>query len=238
MSGWYEFYRRPEEKTRGQRLYQAWLRWGRDNHTSLDQRGSSPVFVGKALEQAIRRHPEWQSRLLLEIYGCQYPASVTQRVLSNENIEEVIAIHGVIPHTKGAEITQSADLLLIALPARPDGSPGSRISVKTYEYLTTDRPILAAVPKGENWDYLQDKPGVWLVEPTDIEGMTQAITEIAEAHFSGSPLRYDRSFLKDELSYKTRAEEFGVILRSVLCTNFASPETSLPENQVMAENHV
>ena len=64
-----------------------------------------------------------------------------------------------------------ADLLFFTLPRRPDGSRGGRISAKTYEYLLTDRPILAAVPRGENWDYLQGKPGVWLMEPDDEAAM-------------------------------------------------------------------
>jgi glycosyltransferase involved in cell wall biosynthesis len=108
-----------------------------------------------------------------------------------------------------------ADLLFLTLPARPDGSLGGRISAKTYEYLMTDRPILAAVPKGENWDYLEGKPGVWLVEPTDVAGMAKAITQLAAAKLSGKPLSFNRSELHEQLSYSTRAEEFDKILTKV-----------------------
>ena len=53
--------------------------------------------------------------------------------------------------------------ILQCVQNRTDDTPGGRIASKTYEYLMTDRPILAAVPKGENWDYYAGKPGVWLV---------------------------------------------------------------------------
>ena len=82
--------------------------------------------------------------------------------------------------------------MFLTLPKRVDGSPGGRISAKTYEYLMTDRPILAALPQGENWDYLTDKPGVWLVEPDDQQAMKQVIAELAEAKFAGRPRVFDR----------------------------------------------
>ena len=81
----------------------------------------------------------------------------------------VVDVFGPVAHAQIADIIARADLLFITLPKRLDGSPGGRISAKTYEYLATDRPILAAVPRGENWDYLADKPGVWLVAPDDRE---------------------------------------------------------------------
>jgi len=44
-------------------------------------------------------------------------------------------------------------------------------------------------------------PGVWLVEPTDTQAMSQVIATVAAAKFSGNPLRFDRSHLHEELSY-------------------------------------
>lgn len=80
----------------------------------------------------------------------------------------------------------------------------------------TDRPILAAVPKGENWDYLQDKPGVWLVEPTDTKAMSQVIATVAAAKFTGNPLRFDRSHLLSELSYINLVKDYLHIFDRVL----------------------
>jgi hypothetical protein len=79
-------------------------------------------------------------------------------------------------------------------------------------------PVLAAVPYGENWDYLQDKPGVWLVEPTDVEAMKEVIAHIATAKFSGSPLRFDRSHLKNELSYQILVQDYLKIFDSICST--------------------
>ena len=136
------------------------------------------------------------------------------RALAGAEVEDVVTVHGPFPHDELADILRRADLLFLTLPRRLDGSRGGRISAKTYEYLMTDRPILAAVPRGENWDYLADKPGVWLVEPDDHQGMKQVIAELAEAKFAGRPPAFDRDHLHQQLSYDARAEEFASVVRA------------------------
>jgi hypothetical protein len=127
-----------------------------------------------------------------------------------------VSVLDPVPHEQVAAIVDGADLLFITLPTRLDGSRGGRISAKTYEYLTTDRPILAAVPRGENWDYLADKPGVWLVEPDDRQAMRSVIEQLARAKRAGNPLSFDRSALQEQLSYATRASEFARVIRAAI----------------------
>ncbi|MBD2138026.1 glycosyltransferase [Anabaena sp. FACHB-1237] len=219
MNGWYDFYHLPQEKTLLTKLYQAWLEWGYYHRVKIDYRSSSPVFVGQAIKKAICENPQLQSKIKLSVYGNSFPEFVVNRVLENQNIADVVTVSGSLPHFQAIQLARQADLLLITLPNRPDGTPGGRISCKTYEYLMTDRPILAAVPYGENWNYLQDKPGVWLVEPTDIEAMKKIITNLATAKFSGSPLRFDRSHLEDQLSYKVLVKDYLQIFNSVCLTS-------------------
>lgn len=212
MTAWFEFYYTPEEQTLLQKLYRAWLNIGRHEIIKLDIRSSSPFFVGQAVQQVLSDRPEWQGKIKINIYGNQFPEYVVNKSLKNYNLTDIVSVFNPVPHAKAIELTAQSDLLLITLPARPPDSPGGRISVKTYEYLTSDRPILAAVSKGENWDYLENKPGVWLVEPTDVSGMKKAIAELAEAKFSGQPLVFNRAYLYPELSYETRAKEFQQVL--------------------------
>ncbi|MTJ55032.1 glycosyltransferase family 4 protein [Anabaena sp. UHCC 0253] len=215
MNGWYEFYHLPSEKNLAKKLYKAWLEWGYYHRSKLDYRSSSPVFVGKAIKKVISQNPEWESKIKLSVYGNSFPEFVVNRVLHNQNIADVVTVLEPLPHFQAIQLARQADLLLITLPNRLDGTPGGRISCKTYEYLMTDRPILAAVPPGENRDYLQDKPGVWLVEPTDIEAIMQVISYIAQAKFAGDPLRFNRTHLYAELSYKNLAQNYLQIFNDV-----------------------
>jgi hypothetical protein len=219
MNGWYEFYHHPEERKPWQKLYQAWLELGYYKRAKIDYRSSSPIFAGKAIQATLAQHPEWREKIKLAVYGNSFPEFVVKRVLENQQVEGLVDVFGTLPHFQAIQLARLADLLFITLPNRPDGTSGGRISCKTYEYLMTDRPILAAVPQGENWNYLQGKSGVWLVEPTDIESMSQVITHIAAAKFSGSPLRFDRSHLQHELSYINLVQRYLEIFAQVRSQN-------------------
>jgi glycosyltransferase involved in cell wall biosynthesis len=211
---WWALIGEQEPVDRLKRLYAAWTRLGRYERTVLDQRTSSPAIAGRAILDVLAEHPSWTDRVKLMIYGNPYDHSVVARALARAGVEEVVTVLDPLPHAEVAGIIAGADLLFITLPKRVDGSSGGRISAKTYEYLMTDRPILAAVPRGENRSYLADKPGVWLVEPDDRQAMKQVIAELAQAKLSGVPRVFDRERLRAQLSYDTRAEEFAAVIRA------------------------
>jgi hypothetical protein len=215
MNGWYPFYHSSEELTVLKKLYKAWRKLGHYQLAQIDHRTSSPVFIGQAVQQAIEQCQSWRNRINVKLYGNKVSEAIVQQVLQNQNLTDVVSVFGAVPHSQAIQLARQADLLFLTLPKRTDGSSGGRISCKSYEYLMTDRPILAAVPKGENWNYLQDKPGVWLVEPTDIETMSKVVAEVASAKFSGRPLRFDRTALQQELSYFNLAEEYLKIFERV-----------------------
>jgi hypothetical protein len=214
MSGWWALIVHHAPAGRLRRAYDAWNRLGRYERTVLDQRTSSPAIIGEAIIDTLAEHPDWAGRVKLTLHGNPYPASVVANALESAGIENVVTVHGPVPHDQVAEIIAAADLLFLTLPRRVDGSRGGRISAKTYEYLATDRPILAAVPQGENWDYLADKPGVWLVEPDDRQRMAEVIVELAAAKFAGRPSTFDREHLREQLSYGARAAQFAAAVRA------------------------
>jgi Glycosyl transferase 4-like domain len=214
MSGWWALIGEDSRHGLLKRAYEAWTGIGRHRLIELDPSTSSPAVLGRAMLDAIAEHPAWAGWLELVLYGNPYPQDVVQRALRAAGVQEVVRVLGPAPHEQVPGILARADLLFITLPRRPDGSRGGRISAKTYEYLMTDRPILAAVPQGENWDYLEGKPGVWLVAPEDQRTMKQVVDELAQAKAEGAPRRYDRSALREQLSYDTRAREFAAAIRA------------------------
>nr|MDP9491680.1 glycosyltransferase [Actinomycetota bacterium] len=58
---------------------------------------------------------------------------------------------------------------------------------KTYEYLATRRPILAAVPDGDVRDLLTEAGNAFLCRPKDVEGMARVIAEQADRALAGEP---------------------------------------------------
>lgn len=215
MNGWHDFYHLASEKTLFKKIYRLWMQLGRYKLTELDYRSSSPVFVGQAIKQLLCQHPNWENKIQFHVYGNTFPKSVVQKVLTNEKIADIVKVFDSLPNDQATKIACQADILLITLPERLDGSCGGRISAKTYEYLATDRSILAAVPKGESWDYLSDKPGVWLTEPTNVSAIAKVIEHVALAKLSHQDMSFDRSYLHNQISYINLAKEFDQILQKL-----------------------
>jgi glycosyltransferase involved in cell wall biosynthesis len=226
MSGWWSLLGEVPASPLG-RLASAWSQLGRHVRVRLDQRTSSPAVLGGAILDVLAAHPAWHGQLRLAIFGNPYPEALVARALAAAGVQDVVDVHGAVPHDQVAEILAGADLLFITLPARLDGSPGGRISAKTYEYLATDRPILAAVPRGESWDYLEGRPGVWLVEPDDRAAMKSAVAELAAAKLAGEPVSFDRRELAEQISYETRAREFAAAIDTAVGSS-ATRRSRLP----------
>ena len=216
MSGWYPFLDDRVKPSLGKRLYHGWMKLGRYRLVSLDHRSHSPVYIGLAIRAVIERHPEWAGRIEISVYGNQYPASLVDRVLRMHGIEGFVHVYPPVPHAEVKDKVRQADLLFMALPERTDGSPGGRISAKTYEYLMTDRPILAAVPAGENQEFLIDKPGVHLVGPRDSVAMAAVIERLAGVAFDGGDLSIDRTAFQVGMTNQARAKAFSEVLDQVL----------------------
>jgi hypothetical protein len=105
----------------------------------------------------------------------------------------------------------------MSLPARTDGEPSSIISSKTYEYLQTNRPILAALPSGENRSYLEGQPGVHLTPPTDPSSMADVLAPLVGDWMDGGreATAVNRSAVSDELGSDARADEILRLIRSL-----------------------
>jgi glycosyltransferase involved in cell wall biosynthesis len=208
MAGWWTLIEQASPASRLKRIYGSWMRLGRYRRVELDDRTASPAVIGQAIELALAEHAQWRDRVQLSVYDNGYPRELVTRALAAAGIERVVTARDPVAHERVGDILAGADLLFLTLPRRVDGSPGGRISAKTYEYLMTDRPILGALPPGENWDYLADKPGVWLAEPDDVDALREAIVELAAAKFAGTPRTFARESIHEEIAYTARAREF------------------------------
>lgn len=206
------------------RLYHRWQQWGTYHAERLDPTTHSPIFIGRAIRAVLDAHPSWADRIHLDVYGNTFPDALTQEVLRAHGLEAVVRVHDRVPHEEALRHMQEADLLFLTLPGRVARTPGGRISAKTYEYLMTDRPILGALPPGENTEYLADKPGVHLTDPWDVDGMAGVITTLAGRTFAGEDLSVDRRALRSGLLSTTQSQAFEDVLRTVV----PSPESPAP----------
>jgi glycosyltransferase involved in cell wall biosynthesis len=118
----------------------------------------------------------------------------------------MIEMPGYSPHSQSIEAISTADLLFLPLHALPGGQRSRIVPGKTYEYLASGRPILAAVPDGDAADFVRDAGAGAVVGPTDVAAILNAIVQ---AHENPAPTRtidssverFDRLQLATQLSH-------------------------------------
>ena len=74
---------------------------------------------------------------------------------------------------------------------------------KTYEYLASGRPILAAVPDGDARDLLEPLPHAHLTRPRDVDTMAATLRELIaaeRAQDAAALTAYERSRLTAQLA--------------------------------------
>lgn len=216
MRGWLEFYEPRGSFKWIRRAVRGLNEIGTVEISGIDIAPHSPIFLGRAVRLLLRKHPEWTGRVAVDVVGNQFVDRIVTSVLEREGLAEFMTVEPPIPHDAIAGRLAAADLLFLSLHGRSDGEPEGIISSKTYEYLLTDKPILAALPDGENRTFLSGHEGVWLVGPRDEEAMAGAIEVIAESRFAGKPLRFDRTANLHTMSYAARAREFAAIVEGVI----------------------
>ena len=216
MTGWIDYRRRGLRaiKHTARQLRDAVLSPTKRRLTRLSHLGSSPYYVGRALAQVKERRPG--GRLSFDVLGESRPRHMIDRPLAAWGLESIVTVSGPIPQKDALREAQQSDVLFLCLPDRPDGTVGGRISAKTYDYLCIDRPILAALPRGENRSFLEGRPSVRIVDPNDERGMAEALSAWLDEKGREGRLFVDRSDSRAECSNDARAEKLHSQLQSVV----------------------
>jgi glycosyltransferase involved in cell wall biosynthesis len=83
--------------------------------------------------------------------------------------------HGYLPHEETVALIRTADLLFLPLHNVREGSRVAIVPSKTYEYLASGKPILAAVPDGDARDLLARSGTALICRPRDVEGLARSL---------------------------------------------------------------
>jgi glycosyltransferase involved in cell wall biosynthesis len=130
----------------------------------------SHVYVLEAIERLIERDPTLRSRIELLLVGV---LSSSDREVADRS--PVVRALGYLPHHLAIALMRSADLLFLPMYNLPPGARSGLVPGKTYEYIASQRPILAAVPEGDARDLLVEAGNAHICVPDDVDGMAEAI---------------------------------------------------------------
>jgi glycosyltransferase involved in cell wall biosynthesis len=141
----------------------------------------SHVYLLRALERLVAADPALRSIVELHLAG----------VLSERDraaaASPLVRERGYLAHAETVALMRSADLLFLPMH---DLAPGERAGIvpgKTYEYLASGRPILAAVPDGDARDLLAQAQTAHLCRPTDVDAMAALLAAEIERWRAGLP---------------------------------------------------
>lgn len=163
----------------------------------------SHVFLLEALESLVRRDPSLASAVEIHLAGV---LSESDREASGSGPVRAL---GYLPHRETIDLLRSANLLFLPMQNLPEGVRATIVPGKTYEYLASGRPILAAVPDGDARDLLREAGNAHVCRPDDVAGMARAIALEVERWRTGASVpapdpdvvaRYERRRLTGELA--------------------------------------
>ncbi len=185
------------------------VRWARrilgGTAPGIDILPRSHVYLLQALEQLVRADPQLATTVEVVLAGVMSPRDheVAER--------SPVPVHfpGYLSHRETVGLLRSADLLFLPMQDLPVRTLAGLVPGKTYEYLASQRPILAAVPDGDARDLLEEAGSARLCRPTDTDAMRDLIAVEIERWRAGEPVttpkkdvlaRYERRELTRQLA--------------------------------------
>jgi glycosyltransferase involved in cell wall biosynthesis len=170
----------------------------------------SHVFLLEAIDRLIAEQPSLEDVIELHLAGVTSPEDV------EAGTHPAVRFLGYVPHEESVRLIRTADLLFLPLHDLP---PGERLSIvpgKTYEYLASGTPILAAVPDGDARDLLASSGRALLTRPSDSDAMAEHLR--AQLRKPARPPATAHDFLGLERRHLTRelSTVFDRVLRGTL----------------------
>jgi len=166
----------------------------------VDVTTRSHLYLVEALRRLVREEPRLQDVIVLDLAGVVTPED--PKVAADL---EFVRFLGYLPHPESVALLRSADLLFLPMHKIRSGARAGIVPGKTFEYLATGKPILAAVPEGDARDLVRTAGTGLICDPDDVAAMTRIIrSEIARWESGAEPpvadVEYVRRFERKVLS--------------------------------------
>jgi glycosyltransferase involved in cell wall biosynthesis len=166
----------------------------------------SHVYLLDAVEKLLTEEPELAGTLEVHLVGS---VSATDREIGSRL--PVVSMPGYVTHAESLAAIRTADLLFLPMQDLPPGMRAGLVPGKTYEYLASGRPILAAVPDGDARELLESSGAAFLCRPADVDAMAALIRAEIERSRDGRPTWPRRAPVVDAYERRRLTQELASV---------------------------
>lgn len=140
----------------------------------------TPYFFFQALKQLLDRRPDLRSRVTVRFVGDREDWLAAQ--VAHFGLQDVVEHLGRLPHAASLAFQASCDALL-STSARTIGGRDQFVAGKTFEYVTSGRPVVAFVSEGEQKDFWQDSGIAMVCDPDNATISAEALERLVSSQF-------------------------------------------------------
>jgi glycosyltransferase involved in cell wall biosynthesis len=171
----------------------------------------SHLYLLRAIDRLRDKQPALASKIELHLAGL---LSEADRELAANS--PVVPLRGYLSHAESIELIRTADLLFLPMQNLPSAVRATIVPGKTYEYLASGTPILAAVPEGDARDALAEAGNAILCRPDDVAGMADALATQVRRWLAAEPPPAPRAEVVARFEYGSLAEKLADVFDTVI----------------------
>ncbi|MCA9108375.1 MAG: glycosyltransferase [Planctomycetaceae bacterium] len=165
----------------------------------------------KGVRRLCERSPHLAERLEIVLAG-RRAAGQEELIDQLEELPVRTVRLGYLEHAEVTRLMMTSDSLLLLLSDLPHAD--RVISSKVFEYMAAKRPVFAVTPEGDQCDVLREHPGATICQPSDVDGIANALADRIEEHRVGAVpdgLTWDFS----QFDRKTQAGQLARLMETV-----------------------
>ncbi len=168
----------------------------------------SPYFLFKTLQQLKEEVRDLSSQLEIQFVGNQ--PDWLPEMIKECGIEDLVSHLGKMSHTDALAFQKNCDALLIT-SSKVIGGQDYSIAGKTFEYISTQKPIIAFVAEGAQKRLLEKTGLALMFNPSNIKESADTLKKVLS---EGIELRPSEKTIK-ELHISHTAKQLEALIRTV-----------------------
>jgi len=180
-------------------------------YTGMFYDAQQPDTFLKAFASVMNHHPEYRDRVTARFVGLF--SDRAKKLVSRLGIESNVQILGYKSHSESVLELRNCDVAWMTIGDQPGGEMIS--TGKLFEYMGSEKPILALIPEGEARSILEPYNASFICSPSDEMTAAELITRLIQDWQSGSLPRGNRTYRK-RFDRKKLAAEVASIFDGVV----------------------